>query len=84
MESVTISKAYLAELEAIKERYMAKASRGKDRLALVHQKEKENPESVRQRAQKYYELHRHEICQRRKEARLLKKQSPQVSSTHTA
>jgi hypothetical protein len=48
----------------------AKMEERKDALVRLHQRDKENPEQARERAKKYYHLHKDEI----KARRVLKKQ----------
>ena len=75
-ETITISKAYLAELEAIRDQHYS-------RFEYLRKKDKENPEGVRERSQKYYEKNRDEINTRRRAARLLKKQETRDDNTPT-
>ena len=78
-ETVVIAKEELerlrkleADLPALLEK--AKADEAKDALNRLHQRDKENPELARQRANNRYKLKKEEINAKRREAYQRKKQ----------
>lgn len=83
-ETVTISKQEYerlqkleADLPAMLE--TAKHQGGMDRLKMLNQKRKENPEKHRELSKKRYELKKDEILAKRREAYRLKKEAKQNS-----
>ena len=77
-EMVLVSKAELerlrkleADMPAIIEK--AKHEGGMDRLKVLNQRNKENPELHRQKSKEYYELKKDKILAKRREAYKLKK-----------
>ena len=76
---VTISLSRLKELEAAEENMKKQKDDivkeyNKKRIEELHKKDKENPESVRRRINKYYDTHKEEIKAKRKEAYRKKKE----------
>lgn len=53
----------------------------KERLASLHQKQKENPEKHREQSKKRYELKKEEIKAKRREAYRLKKEAKLVANS---
>ncbi len=77
-ELVTVTRAELEELRKLKEDLpallqKAKEEGGMDRLKVLNQHHKENPEEHRRKAKQYYELKKDQILAKRKEAYKLKK-----------
>jgi hypothetical protein len=75
---VLVSEEELAELRKLKENLpeiieKAKEEGGMDRLKMLNQRNKENPEMHRERAKKRYELKKEEIKAKRREAYQKKK-----------
>ena len=69
---VLVSEAELAELRKLKEDLPAIIERAKEEdrknaLHRLHQRDKENPETARQRAKKAYERNKKEILAKRRE-----------------
>ena len=79
-EVVTVSAARLRELEALEASLPAllektKAERDKERLTILHEKQKANPEPNKQRTLANYHKNKEEINARRREAYKLKKEA---------
>lgn len=75
---VTITRAELDELRKLKEDLpamleKAKQEGGMDRLRMLNERNKENPEEHRRKAKEYYELKKDKILAKRREAYRLKK-----------
>jgi hypothetical protein len=79
-EMVLVAKAELEELRKLKEELpaiieKAKAEGGMDRLKVLNQKNKENPEEHRRKSKERYALKKDQILAKRREAYRLKKET---------
>ena len=79
-ETVTVPKAEWEELQRLKEELptllvQAKEEEARDILHRLHQRDKENPELARKRAQKRYAHNKDEILAKRREAYKRKKEA---------
>ena len=75
--SILISLERLRALEA----YEEEKKRSADRLEMLHERDRANPEVAAKRALKYYEKHREAINARKREKRRLAKESE--TTTHS-
>jgi putative hemolysin len=86
---VLVSEDELVELRTLKQELpaiiaKAKEEGGMERLKMLNQKRKENPEQHREQSKRRYERKKEEILAKRREAYRLKKEAKTVVPTTTA